>query len=228
MSPVAVIDVYIDAVRHDLARATAVFPAAVETMRRAMFRMHLMANVTTASQLLGVIEEVDGVDFQEAALAIPPPLGWPGRPLRAGAHHLGSGSQRGFTFTFDQMLRRHRRAGRIVSASAVSDDMIAVRVVGDGLELTAIDGGLRIETSRGLARIVVDGELPSVISVACKGRPIDALVSHRWLDGRGWPILAFDDLPERRTAILIGTGRDDWRLPFEATLPLAATWGSAS
>jgi hypothetical protein len=203
-------------IRADLAAMIAAFPAAVRTVQRALFGMHLVENVRTASPLLGVITEIDGVDFNEAALRILPPPSWPEVPMPRASSYLRRSMELKFVFKPDQILRRHRRVGSIVCASAVSDDIIAVRVLGNTLELTAIDGGLRIETFAGIARILIDGALPNVVTSAVRGRRIGEMVSHRWLDEREWPIIAVE-AGHGRSSIYFGTGEDDWSFPVDPT-----------
>lgn len=212
--------------REDLAAMVTAFPAAMRDLQRTLFVLHVAATVRHSSSLIGVAAEVDGIDFHAAARRIGPPRHWPEHPLPEATRHLRHYVDRRFRFTPDQIIRRHRRAGSIAAASAISDDMIGIRVAGDGIEMTAVDGRLRVETFRGLARLVVDGALPAVVADGVRGRRIGEVVSHRWLDGREWPIVAVDDAGDDRTSIYFGTGNDCWVHPRDEVIGILGVWGS--
>ncbi|MCP3732219.1 hypothetical protein M9978_17500 [Sphingomonas sp. MG17] len=199
--------------RTDLAVQLERFPVAVNLLRRALFRQHLMLNVSYATPLLGIVSRMEGIDFAEAAWFIALPRGWPERPLATDARITSHGIERDFSFSRSQVWRRHRLAGTVVRTTLRSDDMIGMRVLSDGMELTVIDGALRIETYHGLGRVLLDHAVPATIANAAIGRPIDSLIDHRWLARTRWPVLRIDE-GENRTSIIFETGRDPWSMPW--------------
>ncbi|MBA4762977.1 hypothetical protein [Sphingomonas sp.] len=199
--------------RMGLTAAVDRFPLAVKLLQRSLFRQHLALNVGWATPLIGIVSRVEGLDFDESAWSIAPPRGWPERPLPTDARATSIGIERGFDLSPARIWRRHRLAGVIVRSSRRSDDVIGMRVLGDGIELTALDGALKIETYHGLGRILLEQSLPATLAIAARGRFIADLVAHRWLEETRWPILRVAE-GDGGTAITFQTGRVPWAAPW--------------
>lgn len=205
----------LEAARERLASAIERFPLALKLLQRSLFRQYLALNVTSATPLLNVVSSVEGIDFEEAAWFISPPRGWPELALTTDARAFDKGVRRPFQFTATQIMRRHIQGGTIVRDLRRSTNVIGMRVLGDGIELTAVDGGLRIETYHGLGRILIDEPLPATVALALCGRPVGSVVEHRWLTGQPWRVLSVEEV-EDRTEIVFDTGRVRWAMPWRS------------
>lgn len=193
------------------------FRRSVALERRSLFLRHLRLHISCATPLLTSVSSTTGLDLHGLAINIRPPRGWPGRPLLHDARASSAGIQRRFSFEPGSIVRRHLGAGLIVKSCSQSDDVIGIRVVGTSIELTLVQGDIKLDTFHGFGRLRLTHELPATLSVALPGRPVSQLVDHAWLNGRNWPIVdAIDD--RGATVVTFATGQEAWRAPAATLL----------
>ena len=89
-------------------------------------------------------------------------------------------------------------------------------VVGHSLEVEVRVGTMRFETRLGMRHIEMERCLPETLATACVGWPVESIVDHASLRGRGWTIVAVE--PEVRwlqdQTLIVATGSSRYRLPW--------------
>jgi hypothetical protein len=192
------------------------YPAGVKAVQGWLFRQHLALNVIRATPLLSIVSRLEGVDFNSLVRQITPPSRWPTRPLPNNALTTSIGVERSFEFGPSQIHRRHRVAGKLLAGMGQRGDALGVRVVADGLELTAVVGSLKVETFHGFARIQLEHALPETVAVAAVGRFVVDLIWHPWFEGTDWRVVDVHCASAMRTLVTFDTGMVDWRTPWRA------------
>jgi len=204
----------LDRERARLDSAVRRFPFHVRALRQGLFRLHVALNVTHVTPLIARISSSEDIDLLDHVKRIQAPPKWPRFALSYDARVTSIGIERAFDFTSKQMVHRHRNAGVLVAGVGDAHDLIGLRVLGDGIEVTAAVGSLRVETFHGYGRIHLPGAIPATIACAAVGRPVDSVFSHRWLSDTNWPVVSVEEVGATRTLITFDTGRVEWRRPF--------------
>lgn len=164
---------------------------AAEAVRRAAladaFRAELGATVRVASPFLADLREVGERSIDAVAWDIAPAAGWPRRPRLSGG---GTGKGRGGRHA----LRRWfvgGVAGGAVQGVAVRLDggpVAEVLVAGHAVEVFVAIGAARFDTGSGTLRVRSGVALPETILAGVVGMPLDAVVDHAAVRGRGWTV----------------------------------------
>lgn len=212
----------------DLARARAelddavnAFPIKVAVERLTLFWRHIELNVQHASPLMDIVAKAQGIDLSAMVWRIEPPRGWPklrlpGIGFMPPAYPKGVWPGHPYA---SRIIRAYRHAGVVARAGADPEEIVGMRIAGDGIEIAASVGDMHLETAGELARIVVAAPLPETIATAMVGKPIQQLVQHRWLDETRWPVIDIEVgvFPDGSTAITFETGRAPWQMPSPVT-----------
>ena len=197
----------------------------IETVMRRMmdsaFREEMGATVRSASPFLIALLDHDGIALDDAVQLIEPQRGWPNHPQLGGVANARA----------SQHVVRHYVASLLPKAKMASpyrarahgfvferadDDWLRIEVAGHSLEATARIGPVRFETRFCELRVELDGELPESLAIGCIGRPIEQVVDHPTLRGRGWLIKAVEDaaLPFVGPVIVVPNGAVAYRVPW--------------
>lgn len=193
------------------------------TATLAAFREELVAIVRSASPFLVLLLQAAGLSLDDAAMLIAPPRGWPYRPRLPCNNAADPTAARHIVRHYlAGLLPKHRvRCGDRVSRQGHKIDMadgswLRIEVAGHSLEATARIGPVRFETRFGELRVEMDGELPGSLTIGCIGRPIEQVVDHPALRGRGWLIKGVEDavLPFVGSVLVVPTGGVPYRLPW--------------
>ena len=201
------------------ARRKVVVAEAVLLARRIdAFRDELAATVRSASPFLAALLGEAGVD--RAVEVLEPGRGW---PVYAG---MGRGS--GFSAAHHSLRRYYASDGRGLghraprsgergrTAVLAGGSEVIVQVVNHSVEASLRLGGAHLETGFGLLRIELDQRLPDTLVAALSGRPVDAVVDHASLRGRGWTIAAVEEDEESffGPVLLVATGASPYVVPW--------------
>lgn len=193
----------------------------VRYMRRAVFHVELTAIIRAASPFLIALLEYETYSLPEVVARMEPMPAWPRRPYLSsggasgaikGAHmlrHLAAGNARRGPSAF---LRRPSTHSLTIARSA--GGWIRVEIIGRALEVVAEIGPERFETQAGKLMIVLPGDLPDTLAVGCFGRPVEHVVDHEALRGRGWTIAAIENQPYAfsGTGLIVDTGSAPFRI----------------
>jgi len=205
--------------RDRLAETLDAYPAQVWLMQRCLFWQHMALNVRWASPLVDIVGASEDIDFSELAWHIDPPANWPSRPLPTDRSFRSGliGTSREFDYSTLAFMRRHRTAGTVVRRRGAPHHMVGLRVVDDGLEVTATVDGLQVESLRELARIRMDSVMAETIALAAIGRPVSSLVDHPWLTETHWPVVSAQVF-DFHSIVTFHTGRAAWRMPWPVVI----------
>jgi len=204
----------LDALRARLDIAVRCFPFQMRALRQQLFQMHVALNVTYVSPLIERISATEEIDLLGHVRRIEAPPNWPRLPITNDGRATPRGIERGFRFTIGQIVRRHRLGGVLVVGPTEANEVVGLRVLGDGVEVTAAVGRLKVETFHGYGRMQLAGPHPATIACAAIGRPVASIVGHPWLDGTNWPVVSVEEPGEARTLITFETGRAEWHRPL--------------
>lgn len=188
-----------------------------------VFREEIGATVRSVSPFLVSILRVEDRSVDDVVAGISPAGGWPRRPrLRNPLAGPGGVAKHALRYYVAGM------AGGGGVAASLTDDchfydftlygggLARVKVVGHSLEVAVVLGAVRLETRFGILRVRLDRRMPETLATACVGRPVEAVVDHVALRGRGWRITGIE---EPRYAldgqvVCVATGSVSYRLPW--------------
>lgn len=192
-------------------------------LRLASFRSYLQATLDAMSALVPDILALAGADVAKAFDAMRPGPSWPRGSVIQRYGRTAGGANRLFS------------AGRLGSRSALptgstgralgADEVIGERLVGPWVEAriigTSLEAVLRwnefeLVTRSGIAYLTLFRRLPETVVAFCRGRPLDEVVDHPVLRGRGYSVNLAVSLNER-TWLSFNIGRT-------AIVPPAADW----
>ncbi|MES3150867.1 hypothetical protein [Sphingomonas faeni] len=166
--------------------------------RNRLYRLHLQTTVNKVSQLATDLAGHGGLTLCDVAHRLPLPDAWPWRigegrimvtsrrwrPIGSAVRLKGGVSSSG--------LRSWPRLGPFAAnIRPYGDDNgeLAFAAVDDVLEAVARLGSCIVQTFRGSGRLLLSETLPETFVVTLPGRPLDELVQHPVLSGRGYVIV---------------------------------------
>lgn len=205
-------------------------------VRLAVYRTHHAATALSASPLALDLLDHLGLDADALCLQLRPEgTWWPWlcgpRPVLAARF---AGRWKGHaapppdpahdrcSFLHGGLPIRRRRHG---------DGPLGIRLSPAGLEIAGAMGPVRFRTSGGRALLWCRAPVPATVLVCCEGRPVDALLDHPVLRGRGYRVAAVreDRRPGRagRSAwgLVVDVPRVPWRAPWARPAPFPSTAG---
>lgn len=165
-------------------------------MRLAAFRSYLTDALRSMSVLVPDMLASGGTDVQAALQRMRPSRGWPGcagLPDYAAASFRVRPRIRAFggktwssTATRFDVDVLPLRVGDAVMIDGALADWVEVAVAGRCLDVTLRGDACALSTAAGMARIRIPGELPDTVAAAAVRRPLDDLLDHPLLRGRGF------------------------------------------
>ncbi|WP_375393508.1 hypothetical protein [uncultured Sphingomonas sp.] len=186
---------------------------------RAAFREEIGDVVRSASPFLISLLAIEELSLDDAAMFLEAQAGWPRRPRLA-----GRGSPRLKSHT---LVLRHYFAGLLASGSSLPPlhcyridcadrGWMRIEVADHSLEVSGTIGSVRFQTRFGELRLELIDEMPLTLFIACEGRPVEDVVDHVALRGRGWRIDEVVDanLPFIGQVLVVVTGSVAYRLPW--------------
>ncbi|AGH50180.1 hypothetical protein G432_12295 [Sphingomonas sp. MM-1] len=195
---------------HELARRRAcdealVIDRLVETLRLASFRSFLASTVVSMSAIVPSVLDMVGSDVPSALQRIRPGHLWPRSTSRAGRSPASSALGR-------KDLVWPMRIGDAVMADGILA-WVEAAILGSSLDIVLRAGGVELATYAGVARLQVDDRLPDTVLSACEGRPLDQIVDHPLLRGRGYVV---DGAYQARDASVLtfDVGRRSLEMPW--------------
>lgn len=200
----------------------------VECMRLASFRNYLGATVHSMSAIvpdvLATVPDVlatAGSDVTSALQRIRPGHLWPmSTAPKATTSKMAQASRRGYPIRTigDARATTYRspsRAGDAVIADGAPGEWVEVAIVGDSLEVVLRSDGSELSTHAGFAHLRLAGSLPDTVLAACEGRPLDDVVDHPLLRGRGYVVARSSKLASAST-LQFEVGRVALEMPWRA------------
>lgn len=157
-------------------------------MRLAAFRRYHGETCRTASPLAFSLATHMGVDLDAVARKLEPngPAPW----WLVGGSPDGSEGALGpdgkMQPPFGLVLDRFLFGGAVERWPDGGGDAFGVRVSPAGLEIGVLIDGLGLHTRAGLAELELPLSLPELTAVALVGKPLDAMIHHPALAGRGY------------------------------------------
>lgn len=167
------------------------------TERNRLYRLHLQTTVTKVSQLATDLAGHSGLTLGDVADRLPLPGAW---PWRIGEGRLMVTSRRWRPIgsavrlkggVSSSALRSWPRLGPFaanIRPYGDDDGELAFVAVDDVLEAVARLGSCIVQTFRGSGRLLLPEMLPETLVVTLPGQPLDDLVQHSVLCGRGYVI----------------------------------------
>ncbi len=165
-------------------------------MRLAAFRNYLTDALRSMSALVPDMLTSGGTDVQAALQRMRPSRGWPGcagRPDHAAASFRVRPTTKAFGCrTWSPAAPRFDvealplRVGDAVILDGALADWVEVAVAGRCLDVTLRGNACALSTAAGMAKIRMPGELPHTVAAAAVHRPLDDLLDHPLLRGRGF------------------------------------------
>ena len=198
------------------------FLVRTETERLRLFRLHLGATVIRVSPLLLTLAAVEHVSIEEAVARILPPQDWPWRPLydfppavirRAQQRKAWLGA------VGQTEVARFRRTfadpGVVIRGADHRHGRFAVRPVGAVLGFTAAIGPGLLSAFGTTVLLKLPHGLPETLLDAIPGRPLDQIVHHAILVGRGYTASRVQpDLSDGLPVISFRVPLVDFRMPW--------------
>lgn len=186
---------------------------------RAAFREEIGYVVRSASPFLISVLAIEELTIDDAAMRLEAQAGWPSRPRLASGRRPGCKSH--------THALRHYFAGMLANGFSLpplhchtieraDGGWVRIEVADHSLEVSGKMGRVRFETRFGELRLGLIDEMPQTVFIACKGRPVEEVVDHVGLRGRGWRIDEIEDskLPSRGQVLVVKTGSVAYRLPW--------------
>ena len=171
------------------------FLVRTETERLRLFRLHLGATVIRVSPLLPALAAVERVSLTDAVGRILPPQDWPWRPLYDFPPALvrRAHQRKAWLGTVGQpQVARFRRTfaqpGVVIREADHPRGRFAVRPVGAVLGFTAALGPALLSAFGTSALLKLPHGLPDTLIDSMPGRPLDQIVHHAILVGRGYTV----------------------------------------
>jgi len=166
------------------------------SMRLAAFRGYLTDAVRSMSALVPELLAAAGTDVRSALQRLRPSRGWPGcagRSDHAAAAYRVRPVVRAFgRKSWPQVAPRFdihalpMRVGDAIVTDGALADWVEVAVAGTCLDVTSRSDAYELSTAGGMARIRFPGELPEIVAATALRRPLDDLVDHPLVRGRGF------------------------------------------
>ena len=186
---------------------------------RGAFREEIGDVVRSASPFLISLLAIEGLSLDDAAMFLEAQAGWPRRPRLSSG---GSPGRKPYTH-----VMRHYFADLLANEYSVpplhsyridvaDGGWMRIGVADHSLEVSGRMGMVRFETRFGELRLELIDEMPQTVFIACKGRPVEDIVDHVALRGRGWRIDAVEDakLHLLGQVLVVLTGSVAYRLPW--------------
>lgn len=213
-------------IRAARARARSFTDEIAERRRAALlrvFRAEIGATVRSVSPFLVSILEVEDRSVDDIAPCIFPADGWPRRPRLGDMLEETLGPKRHVLRHYLAGVLTRPGAARSLPADLHGCDFVLygggcarVKVVGHSLEVEVAFKAVRLETRFGMLRIGLDRRMPEILAAACIGTPVESIVDHAALRGRGWTI-AFVEEPSNPLdgqVLCVATGSMAYQLPW--------------
>lgn len=198
----------------------AALAAHVEAERLRLYRLFLQATVAAASPLVIDLAGHAGTTLRAIASALPVPCGWRstrvyGRLKAGGGPRPAAGSAT--LPNLSRSVRRLARAGKVVRGFFEEGGELGFTPDGSVLQVFARLGPCLLQTFGGTSLLLMPEPLPETMLRGLIGQPVDLLVAHPVLEGRGYPIsLAFNSKADRAGVVRFRTG----------LLPIALPWAT--
>ena len=198
------------------ARAAAIEMARDDAMLAA-FRAEIGAVVRSASPLLVSLLADEGLTLDDAAATIRPQACWPARPRLSGTlvgrrvhPHLLRYNMIGLS---NGQLSEPPLHGRWIERA--DGGYILVQLADHSIEMNALIGRVWLETRFGELRVEFVEKVPETLFTGCVGRLIEEIVDHEALRGRGWRIVAIQEVsPISGQTLIVATGSVPYRMPW--------------
>lgn len=163
-----------------------------EAMRLASFRAYLDSAVDLMPALLPAVSISVGVSLSEALQRLRPSAAWPscaGRNVAPAARRLPSFAALGRRWSMNVSTSDVDAHPSRIGAAIISDgaflDWAEIAATGRWLEIALRSDAFKLATHEGAARLKLPGRLPDLVLSTCPGRPLDDVVDHALLRGRG-------------------------------------------
>lgn len=209
------------------------FLAVTEHQRLRLYRMFLQATVRSVSPLTLAFAEHFGIDLESGLGNLRPPLDWPRRPVpsaplvvgcriaRAALRHVGPRA----ATTKSIMMRYAAMHGFVHHGPGTN--LLLFDVDGAWLSVQGRIGECTLRVVKGRAFLTLPAGVPDTIVAAMAGRPVDALVDHPALRGRGWRVRrVIEGTSDVGPTIVFATGRQRYRMPWPELLRSSVVEGS--
>jgi len=181
--------------REAVAIRIADFLVRTEKERLDLFRLHLHATVRSASPLLLDLATHQGIDLQRASGLVRPPRDWPWRPIEDHPSvPLSRSLQRKATLggSTSAVSRAFEHAfaipGVVIRGVAHPAGRFGIRPTAAVLGFTAAVGPCLLSAFGASATLKFGDPMPEALMLSMPGRPIDNVVHHPILEGRGYVI----------------------------------------
>lgn len=183
----------------------------------AAFRKEIAGTVDVMSPVLPVLLATGTAPLEEVAWALRPVEGWPELPnLPMAGAHPAARPQVPEEDGDPGPLRWPRLSschGMVVLLP--TGDRLWVHVVDQSLEVSGSLGGYGVRTLFGVLRITLPAEADETALNRCVGRPLDRIVRHPAMAGRGWEVKGIHRLVRSGEMRLEAwTGVEPMRLPW--------------
>lgn len=184
--------------------------------RLRLFRLYLQMTVTRVSPIVVDLAAFVGSDFATIAEDLAPPRSWPELLVVRGSADVRSGDA-------SSGLPRMRLASSVLNAASLRSRRPSGRraanasllVAAGTIDTRLVARGCAIRTRGEVADILLPTAVPDTVVAALPGRPIDVLLSHPLLDGRGYVVKRARSGTVTPLVVTICTG----------TLPACLPWG---
>lgn len=187
---------------------------------RDAFQQEIGATVRSASPFLISLVASQGKSVDELVGRIGPGDQWPRWPslTRSVGFRAARETHEKFVISTASGWKptiRLRGFGHRITFLRSGGDWADLEIVKHSLELEGQIGMVKFETLFGTLRLRLDGRLPETLAMACVGRPVEDVIDHASLRGRGWRVTEVDDSasPLAQT-LVVATGSTPYRAPW--------------
>lgn len=188
-------------------------------MRLASFRAFLRATVSSMSALAPDVLGSVGFDVEQALGILRPVRNWLNdahayiSPVRRPkGRRVGGGREWSIRVDLWGGEPHDLRGDGIVREGALGDFLL-IGILGSSLEIHLQGTAFQLTTRAGVAHLALDRTLPDMLAASCRGRPLDDVVDHALMRGRG---LVVDEVLQTdcRSVLVFACGEIGLRTPW--------------
>lgn len=144
----------------------------------------------------------------------------PFRPWLGGSppmHGIGHGARRFVVLpTHHAMVAQFHRCGIVVREEVAPMGALGFPVGARCLEFAMKTQHARMSSANGLVRLQLARSIPETLCISLRGRPIEDVVDHPVLFGRGYTVMRVVPSPHGGVCVLLRVGCVPWRMPWVA------------